>query len=71
MAGLVAGLLFGTVVDHYQLRVLGREPWLAARQSIDSVFSRMMPSIWNTTLVLLAVAAYLNRGRSISAIIES
>ena len=64
MCGLVAGLLFGTVVEHARLRVLDGPAWVTARQSIDAVFSVMMPWLWNTTLLLLVGAAYLNRGRS-------
>ncbi|MGI4854924.1 MAG: anthrone oxygenase family protein [Janthinobacterium lividum] len=64
MSGLVAGLLFGTVVDHAKLRVLDGPSWVVARQSIDSVFSVIMPWLWNTTLVLLVAAAYLHHGRT-------
>ena len=61
-AGLVGGLLFGTALEQRQLNVLDASAWLAARQSIDSVFSRLMPWLWNTTLILLFVAAYYNHG---------
>ncbi len=64
MAGLVAGLLFGTVIEHEQLKVLPAKPWVLARQSIDAVFSRVMPWLWNTTLLLLAAAAYLSHDRA-------
>ena len=64
MAGLVAGLLFGTVLEHEQLKVLPAKPWVLARQSIDAVFSRLMPWLWNTTLLLLAAAAYLTHDRA-------
>ena len=64
MAGLVAGLLFGTVLEHEQLKVLPAKPWVLARQSIDAVFSRLMPWLWNTTLLLLAAAAYLTHGHA-------
>ena len=62
LAGLVAGLLFGTSLEQQQLKALDAPGWVVARQSIDAVFSRMMPWLWNTTLVLLFVAAYYNRG---------
>ena len=64
LSGLVAGLLFGTVVDHAKLRVLDGPAWVAARQSIDSVFRVIMPWLWNTTLILLTLAAYLSSGRA-------
>ena len=63
-AGLVAGLLLGTAVDHQQLSVLDAANWTLARQSIDSVFSRVLPWVWNGTLILLLVAGFLNRGAS-------
>ena len=62
LAGLVAGLLFGTSLEQLQLKALDASGWVVARQSIDAVFSRLMPWLWNTTLVLLFVAAYYNRG---------
>ena len=63
-AGLVAGLLLGTAMEQGQLTVLDAANWTLARQSIDSVFSRVLPWVWNTTLILLFVAAYLNARRS-------
>ena len=64
LAGLVAGLLVGTAIDHQQLKVLDAPAWVPARQSIDSVFSRLMPWAWNTTLVLLFASAYFDRGQA-------
>jgi uncharacterized membrane protein len=64
LVGLIAGLLVGTAIDHHRLTVLDAAAWTAARQSIDGVFSRLLPWWWNTTLILLFFAAYLNRGRS-------
>ncbi len=61
-AGLIAGLLFGTALEQQQLKALEASAWVIARQSIDAVFSRLMPWLWNTTLVLLFVAAYYNHG---------
>ena len=61
-AGLAAGLLFGTALEQRQLKALDASGWVVARQSIDAVFSRMMPWLWNTTLILLFVAAYYNVG---------
>ncbi len=64
LGGLVAGLLFGTSLEQLQLKALDASGWVVARQSIDAVFSRMMPWLWNTTLILFFVAAYYNRGAS-------
>ena len=64
LAGLIAGLLVGTAIDHYQLRVLDGAAWTLARQSIDSVFGKVLPWWWNATLILLLWAGYLNQGRA-------
>ena len=44
--------------------MLDAAAWTSARQSIDAVFSRLLPWWWNTTLLLLFGAAYLNQGRA-------
>ncbi len=62
LAGLVAGLLLGTAMEQQQLTVLDAANWTLARQSIDSVFSRVLPWVWNSTLILLFLAGFLNRG---------
>ena len=64
LVGLIAGLLVGTAIDHHRLRVLDAAAWTMARQSIDGVFSKLLPWWWNLTLLLLFLAAYLNRGRA-------
>ena len=64
LVGLLAGLLVGTAIDHHQLRVLDGVAWTLARQSIDAVFSKLLPWWWNITLLLLFFAAYLNQERS-------
>jgi len=61
LVGLIAGLLVGTAIDHHRLTVLDSVSWTAARQSIDGVFSKLLPWWWNITLILLFCAAYLNR----------
>ena len=62
LVGLIAGLLVGTAIEQKTLLVLDPAPWTIARHSTDAVFSRVLPWWWNTTLVLLFFAAYLNRG---------
>ncbi len=64
LVGLLAGLLVGTSIDHHRLRVLDAAPWTLARQSIDAVFSKLLPWWWNSALLLLFFAAYLNLGAS-------
>ena len=64
LVGLMAGLLVGTAIDHHRLAVLDASAWTLARQSIDAVFSKLLPWWWNLTLLLLVFAAYLNRGRA-------
>jgi len=65
LVGLIAGLLVGTAIDHHRLRVLDAAAWTLARQSIDAVFSKLLPWWWNITLLLLLFAAYLNQGRTL------
>ena len=64
LVGLIAGLLVGTAIDHHRLRVLDATAWTSARQSIDAIFSRLLPWWWNITLLLLFFAAFLNQGRA-------
>ncbi len=63
-AGVIGGLLLGTAIEQHTLRVLDGRAWLTARHSTDAVFSRLLPWVWNTTLLLLLFAAYLNRGEA-------
>jgi uncharacterized membrane protein len=62
LAGIIAGLLFGTALEQQQLSALDAQGWVTARQSIDAVFSRLLPWIWNITLLLLFASAYLTHG---------
>ena len=62
LVGLIAGLLVGTAIEQKTLLVLDPAPWTIARHSTDAVFSRVLPWWWNSTLVMLFLAAYLNRG---------
>ena len=61
-AGLIGGLLLGTAIEQQTLCVLDGRSWLIARHSTDAVFSRLLPWVWNATLLLLLFAGYLNRG---------
>lgn len=61
LAGLIGGLLLGTAIEQHTLKVLPGPWWLTARHSTDAVFSRLLPWLWNGTLLLLFAAAYLNR----------
>ncbi len=60
--GIIAGLLFGTAIEQQQLNVLDAKGWVTARHSIDAVFSRLLPWVWNITLLLLFASAYLTQG---------
>ncbi len=62
LAGLIGGLLLGTAIEQHTLKVLSGSSWLTARHSTDAVFSRLLPWLWNATLLLLLGAAYLNHG---------
>jgi uncharacterized membrane protein len=62
LAGIIAGLLFGTAIEQQQLSALDAQGWVTARQSIDAVFSKLLPWIWNITLLLLFASAYLTHG---------
>ena len=63
-AGLIGGLLLGTALEQHTLRVLDGQAWLTARHSTDALFSRLLPWVWNSTLLLLLFASYLNRGEA-------
>jgi uncharacterized membrane protein len=62
LVGIIAGLLFGTAIEQQQLSALDAQGWVTARQSIDAVFSKLLPWIWNITLLLLFASAYLTHG---------
>jgi uncharacterized membrane protein len=64
LVGLIAGLLVGTAMEQHTLRNLSGPAWVAARHSIDALFSRVMPWVWNATLMILLVAAGVNAGRA-------
>jgi uncharacterized membrane protein len=59
LVGIIAGLLFGTAIEQQQLSALDAQGWVTARQSIDAVFSKLLPWIWNSALLLLFASAYL------------
>lgn len=67
LAGIIAGLLFGTAIEQHRLSALDAAGWVTARHSIDAVFSRLLPWVWNSTLLLLFASAYLthDRGRAL------
>ena len=62
LVGIIAGLLFGTAIEQQQLSALDAQGWFTARQSIDAVFSKLLPWIWNITLLLQIASAYLTHG---------
>ena len=64
LAGLIGGLLLGTAIEQHTLKVLSGSAWITARHSTDAVFSKLLPWLWNATLLLLFTAAYLNRGNA-------
>ncbi len=64
LVGLIAGLLLGTAMEQGTLRVLDGAGWVTARHGTDALFGRVLPWFWNTTLVLLFVAGYLQRGQA-------
>ena len=49
-------------MDHARLTVLNAAAWTDARHSIDEIFGKLLPWWWNSTLILLFCAAYLNQG---------
>ena len=61
-AGLIGGLLLGTAIEQHTLKVLSGASWIIARHSTDAVFSKLLPWLWNATLLLLFAATYLNHG---------
>ncbi len=61
-AGIIGGLLFGTAIEQQQLSALDAQGWVTARHSIDAVFSKLLPWVWNITLILLFASAYLMHG---------
>ena len=62
LAGIIAGLLFGTAIEQQRLSALDASGWVIARHSIDAVFSKLLPWVWNSTLLLLFASAYLMHG---------
>ena len=62
LAGIIGGLLFGTAIEQQQLSALDAQGWVTARHSIDAVFSKLLPWVWNITLILLFASAYLMHG---------
>ena len=64
LVGLMAGLLLGTAMEQGTLRVLDGAGWITARHGTDALFGRVLPWAWNTTLLLLFFAGYLQRGQA-------
>ena len=64
LVGMMAGLMFGTGMDQYTHRQLSASGWVTEHQVMDALFSRVLPPLWNLTMVALAVAAVLSHGRA-------
>jgi uncharacterized membrane protein len=62
LAGIIAGLLFGTAIEQQRLSALDAAGWVIARHSIDAVFGKLLPWVWNSTLLLLFASAYVTHG---------
>ena len=64
LAGIMAGLMFGTGMDQYTHRLLSASAWVTEHQVMDALFHRVLPPLWNLTMVSLAAAAFLSHGRA-------
>lgn len=64
MAGLIAGLMWGTGMDQYTHRLLLSSAWVTEHQVMDALFRRVMPPVWNGSVLMLIGAAVLSRGSS-------
>ncbi len=64
LAGVMAGLMLGTGMDQYTQRLLSGPAWVTGHQLMDALFSRVLPPLWNLTMISLAAAAWLSRGRA-------
>ena len=64
MVGLMAGLMLGTGMDQYTHRLLSASAWVTEHQVMDALFRRALPPMWNLTMLLLALAAFLSKGRA-------
>jgi uncharacterized membrane protein len=62
LVGMMAGLMFGTGMDQYTHRLLSSSAWVNEHQVMDALFSRVLPPLWNVTMLSLAVAALLSHG---------
>jgi uncharacterized membrane protein len=62
LAGMIAGILFAIGIDHQRLSTLSASVWLTARHTLDPIFTKLMPWIWNISLPLLFASAYLSHG---------
>jgi uncharacterized membrane protein len=62
LAGIIAGLLFGTAIEQQRLSALDAAGWVIARHIIDAVFGKLLPWVWNSTLLLLFASAYVTHG---------
>ena len=62
LTGLIAGLMLGTGMEQHTLVALSPSAWTTEHQTMDALFSRVMPIFWNGTIIVLLVATFLNRG---------
>ncbi len=64
LVGMMAGLMFGTGMDQYTHRLLDARAWVTEHQVMDVLFRRVLPPLWNVTMISLAVAAVLSHGNA-------
>jgi uncharacterized membrane protein len=64
MAGLIAGLMWGTGMDQYTHRLLQSSAWITEHQVMDALLSRVMPPFWNASVLILIAAAFFTRGQA-------
>jgi uncharacterized membrane protein len=60
--GLLAGILLDTGMDQYTCRSLPERSWTEQHQAVDALFRKVMPVFFNTTALLLIVAAIVANG---------
>jgi uncharacterized membrane protein len=64
LVGLMSGLMLGTGMDQYTHRLLSASAWVTEHQVMDALFRRVLPPLWNLTMLSLAAAAFLTHGRA-------
>ena len=62
LTGLIAGLMLGTGMDQYANQQLSGSAWTTEHQAVDSLFRRVMPTVFNGTVVVLLLATWAARG---------